>query len=706
MQEASNQPQNCGIRGRRAIRVLDDYRNRVLLVERKDGRDERPEVAKILRPEFEPILPGRQHAGSRKLLRTVQRSSGWVPVAEVGTTTDGLSYLIQPHYDGGSLHDRIAMKPTFPSSVTLMASAAAIIGQLASHKLALGTLRPSYFLTHDGQPSVAVAVHGMSTRRFDDGTVQYLAPETADTGPTPAGDVYSLGLILAELVAGRQREPYEEVGDFLSGISALVPAPLVDLLDHALAPTTTNRIANASLLQRALVRLLDDLPDDAAEVLNEPPEDRNIAVAVTTPPPTVDGPAPTPMLPSEGLPPGLEDIRFAEPEPSTMNGARRNEGGAVDTQELAVDGLVAGSAVTTAGSSQGGPLQDLLGPPPGLPDIRYHNGQAASRDVSPRESADAELATMVETLSARGLSHKGDADRLQAPTQDQSDPGRTAGADDDRPEDPGLPQDEDPTGPADSAGDDKLHPGPANPGDEPDGPASYTVLTGDESATSHSKGRHDSVPFAPAGSLDQSGSLRSPVHRAVDHLHHLWQSHRVALTGALAVVSVTGVATVAGILGASNVQSSRQIVSDGVPVSTTMPVEIAYVNNASPYIVEPPQTQPGVTASTAPARRRRVITTVPGRSTTSYADVADPAGPDIKPGDSTTTTSTGDPRFTTTSRIGTTTIDMFNPSTTRSPDISTTTTISERTTTVQATTTTGGGKGNGKGKRPKPPGGG
>lgn len=83
------------------------------------------------------------------------------------------------------------------SALSLIGHAAAVVGQLGLQRLALGCLRPSYIFSDDD--TVLVSCFGMSTRRFDDGTTQYSAPELQrDSECTPACDVYSLGLILAE----------------------------------------------------------------------------------------------------------------------------------------------------------------------------------------------------------------------------------------------------------------------------------------------------------------------------------------------------------------------------------------------------------------------------------------------------------------------------------------------------------------------------
>lgn len=274
--------------------VLDVVRNEVFKVHRlAAARD--AVVLRLLKPEFEPILPGRRHAGSRRLLRVVNRSHGWVPLLAVGTTTAGLDYIVQPFIPGGSLLDVLGTGVPWRSALSMVGDAAAVVGQLGAQGLALGCLRPSYVFP--GDDTVLVSCFGTSTRRFDDGTTEYTAPELQrDSECTPACDVYSLGLMLAELLADRQREPGEPVRNLMSSLPCSIPAEVIELLDHTTMIGMANRIATTALLNRAIVRLLADIPDITAGS-SDPPvvetgsgPDRPTPLSRMSPSSAVDGP--------------------------------------------------------------------------------------------------------------------------------------------------------------------------------------------------------------------------------------------------------------------------------------------------------------------------------------------------------------------------------------------------------------------------------
>lgn len=150
-----------------------------------------------------------------------------VPIYRVGETTDGLPFFTMKYAAGGSLLQARAALHRKPRESVLLLKKVALALQHAHEKGVLHRdLKPgNVLLDHRGEPLVSdfglarcdeIASH-LTRSLTSFGTPGYIAPEQAD-GPaallTPAADVYSLGAILFELLAGRL--PF--VGDNALGV--------------------------------------------------------------------------------------------------------------------------------------------------------------------------------------------------------------------------------------------------------------------------------------------------------------------------------------------------------------------------------------------------------------------------------------------------------------------------------------------------------
>jgi hypothetical protein len=191
---------------------------------------------KMLRPD--------SHAGPEELARFANEARAAarlqhpniVQVFEVGVA-DGLPYFSMEHCPGGTLACRLRDTHLTPreAAETMLPLARALH---AAHQAGVvhRDLKPANVLfSQDGTPKVAD--FGLS-RKLDEpgqtqsgtilGTPAYMAPEQArgrskDAGP--AADVYALGAVFYELLAGRPPFPGETALEVLYEVTSSEPAP-------------------------------------------------------------------------------------------------------------------------------------------------------------------------------------------------------------------------------------------------------------------------------------------------------------------------------------------------------------------------------------------------------------------------------------------------------------------------------------------------
>src|SRR5881398_400198 len=144
-----------------------------------------------------------------------------VPILELGES-DGFTYLVIPYYSGGSLAQRLRGLGRLGVDETL--DLAGQIGKgldvLHARGIVHRDVKPSNVLL-DGAGTAALTDFGLA--RGDDstqltrdgqlvGTAHYLAPELIEGRPaSPASDVYALGCLLHECLAGEP--PFAGRGD-------------------------------------------------------------------------------------------------------------------------------------------------------------------------------------------------------------------------------------------------------------------------------------------------------------------------------------------------------------------------------------------------------------------------------------------------------------------------------------------------------------
>ena len=202
-----------------------------------------------------------------------------VPILDLGEAR-GHHYLAAAHVDGGSLADLIEARGqlSVDDAVRLAAEVASALDALHRHGIVHRDVKPSnVMLDRDGRAAVTdfglakgPAYTVLTKPGQVMGTVDYIAPELIRGDSTgPAADVYALGCVIYECLAGAppfaDRTLFEIASAHLddpppdvSAARADVPQPLAEILQGAMAkdpaarPRTGRAFAN--LLRAATAR--------------------------------------------------------------------------------------------------------------------------------------------------------------------------------------------------------------------------------------------------------------------------------------------------------------------------------------------------------------------------------------------------------------------------------------------------------------------
>lgn len=218
-----------------------------------------------------------------------------MPVRDYGQA-EGVTYFVMDYAEGGTLEDKMGRPLSVEEASHLLQPIISAVEYAHHQGVVHRDLKPSNVLFDSEERSLVadfgiaklMAESGLTRTRESLGTPEYMAPEQAREAAlvgAPA-DVYALGVILFQLVAGQTPYQGNTAIDIIEKhkyapipsvrlINPQLPASLEDLLRRALAKEPSNRIQSAGEFGNLLRLVLAGSPL---------PPDQRAPVSAPTPP--------------------------------------------------------------------------------------------------------------------------------------------------------------------------------------------------------------------------------------------------------------------------------------------------------------------------------------------------------------------------------------------------------------------------------------
>ena len=181
----------------------------------EDLKHKRRVAVKVLKPELAAVL------GAERFVQEITTTAALqhphiLPLFDSGTA-DGFLYYVMPFIDGETLRAKLDRETQLgvDEAVRIATDVASALHYAHTHGVIHRDIKPENILLHDGRPMVAdfgiaLAVSAAAGGRMTEtglsvGTPHYMSPEqaTAEKEITARSDVYSLGTVLYEMLAGQ-----------------------------------------------------------------------------------------------------------------------------------------------------------------------------------------------------------------------------------------------------------------------------------------------------------------------------------------------------------------------------------------------------------------------------------------------------------------------------------------------------------------------
>jgi serine/threonine-protein kinase len=279
----------------------------------EDLRHDRQVAIKVLRPELAAVVGGERFLTEIKTTANLQHPH-ILPLFDSGEA-DSFLFYVMPYVPGDSLRERLDREKQLPvaEALSIMRKVADAVDYAHEHGVVHRDIKPANILLSErGEPlvadfGIALAVAQAGGGRITEtglslGTPYYMSPEqaTGDRDVNPRSDVYALGCVLFEMLAGEPPFAAPTAQAVLAKILTS-DAPLITAVRRTVPPH----------VESALAQALEKLPADrfgSAAEFSEALEDEGFsylrkvrtAPIATAPVQVVAAPAP-PRGPGRGV---------------------------------------------------------------------------------------------------------------------------------------------------------------------------------------------------------------------------------------------------------------------------------------------------------------------------------------------------------------------------------------------------------------------
>ena len=229
-----------------------------------DLRHERKVALKVLKPELAAVV------GAERFLAEIKTTANLthphiLPLHDSGEA-DGFLFYVMPHIEGESLRERIDREKQLgvDDSLAITQKVAGALDYAHGNGVVHRDIKPdNILLSEQGEPlvadfGIALAVAQAGAGRITEtglslGTPHYMSPEqaTGDRDVDPRSDVYALGCVLYEMLAGQP--PFS---------ATTAQAVLVKILTSDAPSITSERRTVPPHVGAALAKALEKLPAD------------------------------------------------------------------------------------------------------------------------------------------------------------------------------------------------------------------------------------------------------------------------------------------------------------------------------------------------------------------------------------------------------------------------------------------------------------